>query len=150
MSETPILGLEPGTLVRFTQDVHDVSSGRTIREGWIAEVEDFVSAEESDWDGKPFYWGVRGDGVSSVCFPADCFEVTMTAAEASAREVPSLQDIRRLIAHALCGSEGHGVKMIDEAETYGSGPEVTLYGEADNGLRFAFSVTVEAPWRVEL
>lgn len=134
--------LEPGSLARVVKGHEDLSSGRHLYKGLIFEVESYTSAEESEEDdGKAYYWG-NERGVGDICADASKVVQEMSSEQARARTVPSMKDVRLLVADALISQEGHGVSLIDETDATGGGADVEAYGMLDNGLRVAITVRV--------
>lgn len=135
MSETAA-PLAPGTIARATR-----WTDGGLSKGERFTIDDFVSAEESE-DGVAFYNGSARGGFGNVWIEADSVDVEMTADEARARKVPSLKEVRRFVA-GLCGETGETFD-IDESDYSGTGNRVSLYGETDDGLRFAITLAVES------
>jgi len=124
--------LTEGDEARITRDLPADSIGDN-------RAADYVSAQESE-NGDPFYWGNFGGGMGNVWFPADAVELVRSASEMASRKLPSRKELAQQISSSIHGGWGTAL-TIDETEYEGEG-RVLVYGEAENGLRVGFTLTV--------
>lgn len=129
-----------GTAVRLTESTTDLSSERELRKGDEFEVEDFVSAQETE-DGKAFYWLQRSDG-SSVCVRDGVLEEIRTAKEQRARVLPDAKELLTLVSDAVIHGDGVYETTLD-------GASIAVYGRADNGLTYGFRLALTGIWKTD-
>lgn len=134
MTQHPIA---PGAKARVTDTV--TVDGRTYRAGFEFEVEAYVPAEESD-DARAYYEGSSAGGSGDVVLYADNVEQVMSAEQMAARQLPTLDQVRRHLMSGVMGDNNQGLE-IDETIVVGE-PTVALYGQTAEGLRFTAHVTV--------
>lgn len=121
MTERAFVPASQGDLVRVIKNGHPYLDE-------LVEIEDFVSAEESD-DGEAFYWASGGGGVNNIHDLTDGdFVPAYTAAEARARKPPTVSDV----ANSLHLTGDHDVFNCNETEVIDN--IVTCYGETPDGL----------------
>ena len=136
--------MKQGTLARVTEGCQDlvknsllggVLGHRQYPAGFEFEVEDFVSAEQSE-DGRAFYWGSAGGGGNNICVLAADVEQVKSTEEMDARALPEAKQLLDFICSAMLGDgEGmtiEGMHMEDR--------EIAGFGTTDDGLDFEFSI----------
>lgn len=144
MTDTSPTPLDRGTLVKLTRDVPaDFSGDRVYTKGQTFTIEDYVSVEESE-DGIPFYWGnTRADNINDICAPADAVELVKSKAQMDARIIPTRAQMMDMLGSAVM-SDGNGFTVNESYKDSSSGV-IECAGETDDGLTFAFNITVTTP-----
>jgi hypothetical protein len=147
--------MKQGALARVVKGTQDLTSNsllggvlghRQYPAGFEFEVEDFVSAEQSE-DGRAFYWGNANGGGNNVCVLAADVEQVKTAEEMAMRALPEAKELLDFISSALL-TDRDGIR-IDEVER--SGGVIEAFGKTEEGLTFGFSfpVTEVSIWRTD-
>lgn len=132
---------EEGTQLRLTRDVPiEFNQTRAFSKGTTFIVEEYVTAKESD-DGKAFYWGnSRPGNMNDICAPADAVELVKSKAQMEARTIPTRNQILELLSSAVMDS-GNGFSINETNRDQANGM-IECSGETDDGLTFAFHLTV--------
>ena len=140
MTTTLEAPIEIGAMARMLRETENLDGrGRTYRRGDTFIIEDYVSAEESE-DGIPFYYGSSNDGINNVCVLARDVEQVLSVEEVRSRKIPSVKEILDVVASNMLGSS-NGID-IDESYKDPDAGVVEFYGQTDEGLSFAFTLSV--------
>lgn len=130
----------PQTEFKVGDIVRSKKGGRTF------ELEDVNDNPNWKSDDEYFATGMSEYGTEDVLDPED-IELVMNAAAARDRKLPTAEELADEIGMVLHGGWGDIVN-VDETETEPGGI-VLVYGEAHNGLRMAFKVTISEVERTD-
>jgi hypothetical protein len=143
--------MKRGALARTVTETLDVGrpsyfGTRLYPVGFEFEVEDYVSAEESE-DGKAFYWGNAEGGGNNICVAAADVEQAKSAEEMAARVLPGAKELLDFAVSALLT----GRDEIEVTETSRSGGVIEGYGKTEDGLTFGFTMLIPqiSIWRTD-
>lgn len=141
---TEFTPIQEGSLVRLTRDVPlEFNATRAFSKGTTFIIEEYVLANESD-DGKPFYWGnSRPGNMNDICAPADAVELVKSKAQMDARTIPTRAQLVGLLSSAVMTS-GNGFNINETDQDKATGV-IECAGETDDGLTFAFVITLTNP-----
>lgn len=142
--------MKRGAIAQVTTETENQLTHRLLPKGYRFEVEDYVSAEESE-DGRAFYWGSADGGGNNVAVLAEFAEQVMSAEQASQRTIPTRPKLAKEIGAALVrdGGDRSGFAIFECDGVTGDGVTTELFGKTDEGLSFGFRVRVEQVWRTD-
>lgn len=144
-AETTPAPFETGTLLRVTE-THDVD-GTSIGKGEEFTVSDFWPGGDPDegFIPFPFYCGDANGGSNNRQAAADKVELVKTAEQMAARRVPTPEAI---IAELTCLGDYDGFRTDEADRPAGASREIS--GITDDGLPFAFTITVSNVYEADL
>lgn len=146
--------MKPGAIARVTgvpEDWHyDLHVGDTF------QVWEYVSGlqvgdtgyGDENYIQDAYYTGWAEDGAGTVDAPAHLVEQVLSAEQATARKIPTVEQVTEFIGYELC-TDGEDFEI---SETDYSPPEdggIVCYGKTNDGLRFGFMVQVVNVYRVD-
>lgn len=143
--------IEPGAMVRVTEDTPDLSGRAHRAKGFEFEVEDVYPGLPDDQHEPgqiniPFVEGSTAGGYNNVTLPVSVLEVVKTPEQMRARTLPTPDTINKFLISSLL-EEDHG---IDINETQVNDGVVHCYGTTDDGLTFGFSVKIDSIYPTDL
>lgn len=129
-----------GTLVRVTE-AHQLDGEHRVEKGQEFTVDAYVSAESDD--GIAYYVGDDDHWTATYAAP-DKVELVKTAEQLAARRIPTAEQI---IAELSCLDDYEGFELNAADAPEGASRE--LSGVTDEGLPFAFTITVSNIYQAE-
>lgn len=133
----------PGSLVRVIED-HEVD-GSWVYKGAEYTVTEFVPAGDPEDDELPYDWYWVEDAYGSNReVRADKVELVKTAEQMAARRIPTAEQIIAQL-HCLGDYEGFELNAADSPDI----DSREISGMTDDGLRFAFTITVSSIYQAD-
>lgn len=141
MTTTAAHPIEVGALCRITQNT-TIDGDYPLKQGKEFIVEDYVNEADSE-DGIPFYWGssFKTGNMNDVVVRAEFVELLKTAAEMSARTLPSPKSVAEYLATEALGFGGDNFSF-DEADYSAGDGSFEVYGRTKDGLPLGVTVKV--------
>lgn len=137
---------QPGDLLETIKKLHKSEYQRERPKGTRFTVEGYVPAEESE-DGKPFYWGSTSGGLNNIIVPTKHVKLIKSANQMAQRTVPTVAELTRALNSALHVSADKF--SIDETDQDQDSGTIECAGETEDGLRFAFTVSISQPYQAD-
>lgn len=143
-TEATITPIESGALARITHDSAPQWQDCSYKSGKLIMIEDYVSAAIAE-DGVAFYWASshRTDNINDVTIDARHVELVKSRAQLEGRTIPTRAQILDALGTALlCDGEGFTVSEANKDTEHFT---IECAGTTDDGLHFAFELTVPEP-----